>query len=335
MEKDSNGEIGAQNKSRIYLIIGYILLIAMALCWSVDASLVYIFFGLGAFFSFLGFYVRPRKNNVNSFRPTGRSAFSIFFSETDPKKQSQPRSKSTTTTADPRTTRRIATFIILGIFAIFIVFFVGTILSSSNALDATYYYQIAEQNYWNGNYDSAYANYRNALRLNEKYPEALVGYGNVLSARAQPDSALIMYDKALEINPDYKEASYFKASMYYNTERYNESIAVLKPLLENNQDYYDAMLLIGDDYYVQKQYDDAITWYEKAYTDGEQRSRNLCHIMAYIYDTKGDYSKAIALYKEALSYDSTVVDIYNRLGELLPSEEGNYYRTQAVKLQQQ
>ena len=75
-------------------------------------------------------------------------------------------------------------------------------------------------------------------------------------------------------------------------------------------------------------------WYKNAYENGGIRTRALCHLMAYIYDTKGDYSKAIDLYKEALSYDSTVVDIYKRLGELLPNEDGNYYRTQAVKLQQ-
>jgi hypothetical protein len=54
--------------------------------------------------------------------------------------------------------------------------------------------------------------------------------------------------------------------------------------------------------------------------------------MAYIYDTKGDNSKAIGLYQEALQYDSTIVDIYKRLGELLPNDEGNYYRTQAIRL---
>lgn len=57
--------------------------------------------------------------------------------------------------------------------------------------------------------------------------------------------------------------------------------------------------------------------------------------MAYIYDTKNNYDKAIPLYKEALTYDTTVVDIYTRLSELIPGEEGNYYRTQAVKLQAQ
>ena len=60
----------------------------------------------------------------------------------------------------------------------------------------------------------------------------------------------------------------------------------------------------------------------------------LCHIMAYIYDTKGDYAKAISFYQEALSYDSSIVDIYQRLGELIPGDDGNFYRTKAVQLKQ-
>jgi tetratricopeptide (TPR) repeat protein len=208
MEKNSNAENGWQNKSRIYLIVGYILLVVMALFWSVDSSLVYIFFGLGAFFLFLGFYVRPRRDNVNPRRSFSSSAsdspaFSDLFSGLKQKKTSQVRPKPSPPTTDPRTSRRIATFIALAVFATFVIFFVGTILSSSNELDATSYYQMAEQNYWDGSYDSASENYRRALRLNEEYPEAMVGYGNVLAARNQPDSAVIMFDKALEIYPDY------------------------------------------------------------------------------------------------------------------------------------
>jgi tetratricopeptide (TPR) repeat protein len=143
-----------------------------------------------------------------------------------------------------------------------------------------------------------------------------------------------MIDKALEINPDYKEASYSKAYTYYNQKKYDQSIAVLRPLLEANPDYYDATLLLGDCYYLQKNYDEAILLYENAYTNGGSRSRVLCHIMAYIYDTKGDYEKAINLYKEALSYDSSVVDIYKRLGELIPNADGNIYRSRGALLQQ-
>ena len=87
-------------------------------------------------------------------------------------------------------------------------------------------------------------------------------------------------------------------------------------------------------YRFQKKYDEAITWYENAYQNGGQRTRILCHIMAYIYDSKGDYERAISLYQEALSYDSSVVDIYQRLGELIPGDDGNIYRTKAAQMRQ-
>ena len=175
-------------------------------------------------------------------------------------------------------------------------------------------------------------NYRRALQLDPEYTEAMVGYGNVLVARNERDSAILMFDKALEINPDYKEAAYLKALAFYDQKKYNDGIAVLTPLIETNTDYYDAMLLLGDCYYTQNKYDEAIPWYENAYHNGGLRSRLLCHIMAYIYDTKGEYDKAIGLYQEALNYDSSIVDIYRRLGELIPGENGNFYRARAMQM---
>jgi tetratricopeptide (TPR) repeat protein len=227
-------------------------------------------------------------------------------------------------------------FVVAGIFIMFFIFFIGSVFFGSSGQwdDSVVYFQNAEQYYLNGNYDSAYVNYRQAWKANDQYIEAMVGYGKVLAVRNQQDSAIIMFDKALSIDPDYNDASYNKALTYYNRANYGETIAILAPLLEKNPDYYDAMLLIGDSHYEQKQFDEAMVWYKDAYENGGIRSRALCHLMAYIYDTKGDYSNAIDLYKEALSYDSTVVDIYIRLGELLPNEEGNYYRTQAIKLKQ-
>ncbi|HKZ39100.1 MAG TPA: tetratricopeptide repeat protein, partial [Chryseolinea sp.] len=232
------------------------------------------------------------------------------------------------------TSRSLVKLISISVFAMFFIFFLVGIFNEDNREDAIAYYQRAEQNYWSENYDSAYLNYRKAWRLNPEYAEAILGYGNVLEVRNEPDSALIMIDKALEIDPDYKEASYSKAFTYYNQKKYDESITVLRPVLEANPDYYDATLLMGDCYYLQKNYDEAILLYEEAYTNGGSRSRVLCHIMAYIYDTKGDYEKAINLYKEALSYDSSVVDIYKRLGELIPNVDGNVYRSKAALLQQ-
>ncbi|MBA4056078.1 MAG: hypothetical protein C0490_15290, partial [Marivirga sp.] len=179
---------------------------------------------------------------------------------------------------------------------------------------------------------SAYVNYKRAIQVDPEYAEAFVGYGNVLIVRNERDSAIQMFNKALEINPAYKEAVYSKGLVLYDQKKYSDGIALLTPLLEANPDYYDAMLLLGDCYYIQAKYDEAIPWYENAYQNGGNRSRMLCHIMAYIYDNKGDLGKAIPLYQEALSYDSSVVDIYQRLGELIPGEEGNFYRSKAIEL---
>ena len=81
--------------------------------------------------------------------------------------------------------------------------------------------------YSNGNYDSAYLNYRKAWKANDQYIEAMVGYGRVLVIRNEQDSAIIMFDKALSIDPGYNEASYNKALIYYNRAKYNELSSIL------------------------------------------------------------------------------------------------------------
>ena len=317
----------------------------MALAWSVDTSLVYIFFGIAVFFLFLGFYSRPgRKNFQGPFRSTGNQSggtsttFSGIFANIfqHPHQGSGPSHKSFTRPSTPEDNRRLVSFVIAGVFIMFFIFFIGSVFFSSpdEQDESVVFFQTAEDDYANGNYEAAYLNYRQAWKANDQYIGAMVGYGKVLALRNQQDSAITMFDKALAIDPDYNDASYNKALTYYNRANYAEAIVILTPLLEKNPDYYDAMLLIGDSYYEQKQFDDAMIWYENAYENGGIRSRALCHLMAYIYDSKGDYARAIDLYKEALTYDSTVVEIYTRLGELLPNEEGNYYRIQAVKLKQ-
>ena len=347
MEKDTGSNSNDDPfKSKAYFILGYIFLMAAALVWSVDPSIVYICIGIAAFFLFLGFYSRPKpKNFQEAFKSTKTHTGgpSTTFADTfakifqTPHGGSKHTAKPFTRPSTPEDNRRLVSFVIAGIFVMFFVFFIGSVFFSSSGKwddDSVVYFQTAEEFYLNGNYDSAYVNYRRAWKSNDQYIEAMVGYGKVLAIRNEQDSAIIMFDQALSIDPDYNDASYNKALTHYNRANYSEAIVILAPLLEKNPDYYDAMLLIGDSYYEQKQFDDAMSWYKNAYENGGIRTRALCHLMAYIYDTKGDYAMAIDLYKEALSYDSTVVDIYTRLGELLPNEDGNYYRTQAVKLKQ-
>jgi len=327
-----------KKKPETYFVIAYVFLVLMALFWSIDSSLVFVFLGLACFFLFLGFYNRPATVRPRGYaRPdTGKPTMTTTLPELlrnlfEIKPREVRGGKSPTPTGLPKLIR----FVAFSVFSIFLfVVVVNIITSGGEGHDATGYFEMAEQNFNMEEYDSAYLNYRKAMQAEPSYPEAMVGYGRVLIVRNELDSAIGYFSRALEINPEYDEAAYQKALAYYEQKKYAESIESLNTVIDNNPEFYNAMLLLGDCYYVQRQYDNALSWYENAYQNGGIRSRIICHIMAYIYDTKGNYDKAIQLYQEALSYDSSIVEIYQRLGELIPDEGGNFYRTRAAKMGQ-
>ncbi len=89
---------------------------------------------------------------------------------------------------------------------------------------------------------------------------------------------------------------------------------------------------MGDAYYTQVRYDEAMVWYERVYEEPTMRNRWLCHIMAYILDTKGNLAQAIPLYEETLRYDSSVVEVYDRLSELVAGEKRTWYKNKADQL---
>lgn len=339
VEDADSSKRAAGKKSRNYFLIGYAFLLAMALFWSVDSAIVYIFFGIACFFLFLGFLARPasaQKTYQKSNRPQGHREYTTptesvedRIKEIFQKKTSAPRMQ----TADPMAKgRKIALIIGASFFVLFMIPFVVAIFGSGSA-ESVSYYMMGQQHFSEGKYDSASTDYRRALAIDPEYTEAIVGYGEVLVARSELDSAVLMFDRALTLKPDYPEATYKKAAAWYDQKKYNEAIGILTPMFVDNPQYYDAMLLMGDCYYIQNNYVDAISWYENAYQNGGVRSANLLYVMAYIYDTKQDYPRAIELYKETLTYDDTIADIYKRLGELIPGEEGNAYRAKAMELQ--
>jgi tetratricopeptide (TPR) repeat protein len=128
-----------------------------------------------------------------------------------------------------------------------------------------------------------------------------------------------------------QQAQYNKGYVYFDRKDYGRAIVETRKVLTLEPEHTDALLLMGDSFYNQGQLDSALYWYEGAYSTG-YRSAILCHLMAYIYDTKGKQETAINLYKEAIGQDSSIVAIYSRLGELVPGEEGNWYRTKAATM---
>jgi len=321
-------------KARLYFLLGCACLFIMALLWSVDRSLVAISLGLAAVCFLLAFNSRPtpaprREGPVfqNQRDYTPRTFLSVLFGRLLKGQQ----------TARPpdnpqRRSAAVVILLVVFVFTIILVVTLSSLFSDDGSMEAYGYFQTADNQYYNQQYDSARMNYRRAWQVNPQYAEAYVGYGKALVLQGQPDSAIIVFDQALAIDPDLKEALYEKAQVFANHKKYDEAMGILTQLVAHYPDYEDARLTLGDCYYSQNKYDEALPLYESVYVNSDSRSHILCYIMAYIYDSKGNPQKAIPLYQEALQYDSTVVDIYKRLGELLPGEDGNIYRTKAVTL---
>jgi Tfp pilus assembly protein PilF len=336
MNTGSQTPSGGSNTSRVYFIAAICSLVLMALLWSLDPFFVYTLLGAGACFLFLGFWKRPRTTMRNSsFRSDHRKTnpnpdlFSGMLRNSGKKSATQSQSSPTGFSG-----KAVLPYIIF-FFASFFFMIVVPLLFSEDSIapqDPEGYFQKAEQFRWAEQYDSADYYYQQALKEEPENVEILNAYGIGLMNRNQYDRAMTLFDQALQIDQKYEFARYNKALIYYYREGYRQSLSQLFRLMKTNPAHYEAMVLTGDNYYVQQRYDSALYWYDEGYDNG-QRSAVLCHIMGYLYDRKGDQEKAVHLYQEALSYDSSRVEIYERLGELFPGDEGEQYRMTVKQLQ--
>jgi tetratricopeptide (TPR) repeat protein len=331
----------SKNLSRIFYAIAVSFLVLMALLWSLDSSIVLILMGGAVFFLFLGYLKRsklpvdPNNRKIPYSQrgpsPQPSSSFSDLLKEFSKKKPHQQPRTNTSFSG-----KRVLPYVIFFFASFFFMIVLPLLFSEENTTpgDASGFYQRAEQFRDTEQYDSADHYYQKALTEDPENVAILNSYGISLMTRNLYDKAMTVFDQALRTDPDYPYARYNKALIYQNRKNYKQSLSETFVLMNRNPDYFDAMLLAGDSYYFQQRYDSAIYWYEKGYDNG-QRSSSLCHVMGYIYDQRGDQEKAIHLYQEALNYDSTRVEIYNRLGELFPGLDGEQYRITARELKRQ
>jgi predicted Zn-dependent protease len=337
MEPHLVSEEENQRKRKRWFIIFGIFLVLLALLWSVDKSVVYFLLAGAAFSLFKVLQLVLVKIEAKPTIPVEEDYETYAPSQTwliweDLKAIFKKGSSGPQT---PQQVKVFVTLVLVFIGFIFFTIFISVIFGedSSDSYSSDNY-QRATDLYNNQQYDSAAYYYRLVLLADPENAELFYERGNAFFNANNTDSALVMYDQVLAIEPQHEQAQYSKASIYYGRKNYRQAIDETKKILEYNPEFVNGLLLIGDSFYNQSQLDSALQWYEGAYGRG-YRSAILSHLMAYIYDVKGQPDKAINLYREAIGQDSTIVDIYTRLGELVPGEEGNWFRQKAVQLQQQ
>jgi Flp pilus assembly protein TadD len=318
--------VGSLQKQKRWVIALVCSVFTLAIFWSVDVSIIYILSGFSAFCLFKVWQYRKQNDPITtsdqSRERAERQGSAWDQLNTAFKTSSSPRARE----------KKQQVVVILGVILFFIfitiaipAFFIDDTRDEANGLRAW-----ANNLSQSGQYDSAAYLLGKACELDPENADLYLERGNAFLNGNKNDSALLEYDKVLMLNPQYTEAYYNRALVYFYRKQYRPAITEAKRALMVNSAYTDAMVLTGDCFYSASQSDSALVWYEQAYESG-YRSASVSHIMAYINDTKGQTQKAIALYKEALQYDTTRVEIYSRLGELVQGEEGNAYRQKATR----
>ena len=310
-----------------YFVAAGVLLVALGFVWSIDQSFGYISLGAIAFLAFMGFWNWPRQSPNDRYQreytqSTQRESRAEQYAPRASKGEPTP-----SNAAPDHQTKKKAVVIAISVFSfsIFLFIILGVFLRSNDEGAPSYYFSVAEQYYGQNMFDSAYLYYKRALREDPNQPDALLGLGNTFHQLNNPDSAIILYDQALAANPDLDAARYFKGWVEYDRKHYADAERELIALVNKNPSHIEAMQLLGNVFYDQNRYEEALSWYQRAYDNGFRGSW-ICQVMGFLYQNKGDNTRAIALYKESLTYDSTVLDVYQRLGKIVPGEEGEYYR---------
>jgi tetratricopeptide (TPR) repeat protein len=330
----TNTSTPGSNKSstRSWLIAGIVLLFVMAITSSIDASMFYIFLGATTFCFFMALRgwigTQPWKKNQSGYQQQEKRSgpsFDFQFNQgSQQHKQHTEPGQQPFNANHPQKTVKYVLIAFAGIVAFFFfIIIIGVLFGNDDESEVQFYRDRAEVYLDGQQYDSARVYYRRVITRRPDDVAARIGYGKSFYFQEQYDSAIVFFNAANELAPDDTDAKLFRGRSYFYQKRYPEALAEAEQLLIDAPDY------------TQENFEEALTKYYQPAYDAGARSLNLCWIMAYIYDEKKkDLEKAIPLYKEALTYDETVVDIYTRLSQITQEPEAGEYRRKVAELQQ-
>jgi tetratricopeptide (TPR) repeat protein len=174
-------------------------------------------------------------------------------------------------------------------------------------------------------WDSAIANFTEAIRLNPNFASAYYNRGRAYSMKDDRDRAIADYTEAIRLDPNKADAYYFRGNAlgysFYDKHDYDRAIADLTQAIRLGSTW-SAYYNRGDAYYAKGDYDRAIA----DYTESIRLDRNMDFAYkkrADAYIGKGDYDLAIADYTEAIRLAPNYTTYYsNRANAYI--KKGNY-----------
>jgi len=294
---DFNQELnegGLLRKAKLADRIAIVSCFLLALFWAVDAFFFWVFFGAAVYFRFLAWHFK------NQATPKGQAY--RHGGEQEPSYRAADRTKKIRISP---LIAFVAGLVIFGTIAWMI--FSGSVDESENPIEKT---QVEDA-------EKIIADETNPNDL-----DVLTNRGNEFYNKGKYDSALFYYNRVLTIDPTHQFAQYDKALVYYAQKDYSRSIPILVHCIHQHPEYGEAYWLLGDNYYDRRNLDSAKICFDRAYEKGI-RNGGVLQLMASLYEVD-NRPKAIALYKESIQQDSTLLDSYKKLIELDPSRRNEY-----------
>ena len=199
-----------------------------------------------------------------------------------------------------------------------------------------------------GEYDSAIADFNQAIQLNPKDAIAFNNRGNAYGKKGQYDYAIDDFSEAIQLNPKYTEAfnnrgvAYNKQGEYDYTRRYAHVMAVsdlaiadFNQAIQLNPKYAIAFNNRGLAYKDQGEYDRAIADYDRAIQLNPKLALAFYN-RGNAYDDKGEYDRAIADYNQAIQLNPQYANAFINRG-VAYGKKGEYERAiadfnQAIQL---
>ncbi len=284
-----------QRKAKRATRAAVIFIFLLALFWSVDAFFVWIFLGAATYSGFLALLYHWQANPR----------------EVHQAGEKRKQADSSRPSAVPEIMKsRMKTFLPIMVALVVLAIVARLVVTASSNHEGP-----SEKN----EEDNSESQPTSTTESNDI--DLLTTRGNDLLNQGQYDSALFYYNRVLTLDPTNQYAQYDKALAYYSRQDYNRPIPILLRCISQHPNYGEAFWLLGDTYFNLHNIDSAKVCLERAYENGI-RSGGFLQLMASLYEN--DPSRAIALYKESLAQDSSLLDSYRQLAKLEPTRAREY-----------
>lgn len=164
-----------------------------------------------------------------------------------------------------------------------------------------------------GSPDKAVAEYRTALNINPRFPDAHNNLGNAYATQGLWDKAIAEYQTALQIKPGFPDVHNNLGNVYTSRGLFDKAIPEYQEAIKLKPDFANAHFNLGNAFSSRGLRDMAIREYLRAielrpgFADAHNNLGN-------VYAFQGLWDKATAEYRTALELRPDYADAHNNLG---------------------